>query len=168
MDFSVQATGIAELRARLNGMKDRAANPAPGLLRAGMVVIAATKAHIKQGAGDQGPWPPNQTGTPLLFKSGRLINSLTVNVTGNTAEVGTNVFYARWLHEGTGVFGPSGKRIFPTKKKALAWDGHVVKSIAGTPKRRYLYLDDQQADRIRAVFAQYILTGTQVVNGLDY
>jgi phage gpG-like protein len=158
--FNIQVAGMAELRARLNAMKDRAANPGPGLLRAGMVVIAATKDHIKSGAGDQGSWPPNITGTPLLFKTGRLINSITANVVSNdTVEVGTNVFYARWLQEGTGIYGPTGQRIFPKTKKALAWDGHVVRSIKGTPPRRYLYIDDAQATKIRDVFASFIVNG---------
>ena len=164
--FNIQVAGMAELRARLNAMKDRAANPGPGLLRAGMVVLKAAKDHIKSGAGDQGPWPPNITGTPLLFKTGRLINSLTIggsgnisNVSGNAIEVGTNVPYGRWNQEGTGIYGPTGQRIFPKNKKALAWDGHVVRSIKGTPKRRFLYIDEQQATKIRDVFSAYIVSG---------
>jgi phage gpG-like protein len=154
--FDIQVAGMAELRQRLDAIKNRAANPGPGLLRAGMVVVAATKDHIKSG----GPgWPPNHTGTPLLFKTGRLMNSLTVNVDGDTAEVGTNVFYARWLQEGTGIYGPTGQRIFPKTKKALAWDGHVVRSIAGMQPRRFLYIDAAQAQKIRDVFANYIVNG---------
>jgi phage gpG-like protein len=166
MGFGMQATGLAELRARIEAMKARSADMKPGLTRAAMVVLRAAKDHIKSGSGDQGSWKPNMTGTPLLFKSGRLINSLTIgvpenklDVSGNSVEVGTNIPYGRWNQEGTGIYGPTGQPIFPTKKKALAFNGIVVKSIKGTPKRRFLYLDQQQAERIRAVFASYVLKG---------
>src|ERR1017187_857676 len=114
-------------------MKARAADLKPGLTRAAMVVLRASKDHIKSGAGDQGPWAPNQTGTPLLFRSGRLINSLTIggednllNLTDSSVEVGTSVKdYPRWNQEGTGIYGPTGKEIFPKNKKALAWGGPV-------------------------------------------
>jgi hypothetical protein len=172
MNFDMQVTGMAELRARIEAMKARAADLKPGLTRAAMVVLRAAKDHIKSGAGDQGPWAQNQTGTPLLFRSGRLINSLTIggadnllNLTDSSVEVGTSVKnYPRWLQEGTGVFGPTGQRIFPKNKKALAWEGHVVKSIKGTPPRRFLYIDNAQAERIRAVFANYILRGVSTNN----
>jgi phage gpG-like protein len=166
VNFDIQVVGMAELRQRIEAMKARAADLKPGLLRAGMVVLRAAKDHIKSGAGDEGPWPPNITGTPLLFRSGRLINSLTIgspdgvlDMQDGSVTVGTNVPYARWNQEGTGIYGPTGQRIFPKTAKALAWDGHVVRSIKGTPKRRYLYIDDAQAVRIRAVFADYILKG---------
>lgn len=172
MHFDVQAIGMAELRARIEAMKARAADPKPGLLRAGMVVLRAAKDHIKSGAGDEGPWPPNISGTPLLFKSGRLINSLTIGGPGSvmqldssSIEVGTNVPYARWNQEGTGIYGPSGQRIFPKNAKALAFDGPsgriFVRSIAGIKPRRFLYIDDAQAVRIRSVFSDYILKGLQ-------
>jgi hypothetical protein len=172
MNFDIQVVGMAELRQRIEAMKARAADLKPGLTRAAMVVLRASKDHIKSGAGDQGAWAPNQTGTPLLFKSGRLINSLTIggadnllNLTDSSVEVGTSVKnYPRWLQEGTGVFGPTGQRIFPKNKKALAWEGHVVRSIKGSPARRFLFIDDAQAVRIRAVFANYILVGAPTTN----
>lgn len=51
--------------------------------------------------------------------------------------------YARWQDEGTGIYGPSGQRIFPTHAKALRFDwpaaGGVVfaKSVAGSPGKHY-------------------------------
>lgn len=165
MSLQIRMTGLAELRARINAMKERAANIEPALKRAGMVVLKAAKDHIKSGAGDQGPWPPNITGTPLLRRTGRLWNSLSVGgsdslyeVSGSSVRVGTNVPYARWLQEGTGIYAGRG-RIYPKHAKVLAWDGIVVRSIKGTPPRRYLYIDDAQAKVIRAVFSSYILCG---------
>jgi hypothetical protein len=176
MHFDIQAVGMAELRARIEAMKARAADPRPGLLRAGMVVLRAAKDHIKSGAGDEGPWPPNISGTPLLFKSGRLINSLTIGgpenfmqLDSSSIEVGTSVKnYPRWLQEGTGIYGPTGQRIFPKNKKALAFNGPggriVVRSIKGTPKRRFLYVDSAIAERVRSVFSEYILKGLPTTN----
>jgi phage gpG-like protein len=168
----MQVTGMAELRQRIEAMKARAADLKPGLTRAAMVVLRASKDAIKSGGGSRGQWAPNQTGTPLLFRSGRLINSLTIGAAGNILDlqdgsvtVGTNIPYARWNQQGTGIFGPSGQRIFPTHAKALAWPGHVVKSIAGSPARPFLYLDDAQSVRIRAVFADYILKGLPTNDG---
>ena len=164
MSFGISVEGLASLRQRVNAMKQASSNLEPAYLRAGMVVLRAAKDHIKSGAGDQGPWAPNQTGTPLLFRTGRLINSLTINgpdsvtnLTSGGIEVGTNLPYAAWNQQGTGIYGARGTRIFPTTKKALAFNGFVVKSIAGTPPRRFLYIDDAQAQIIRGVFAAYIL-----------
>jgi hypothetical protein len=35
------------------------------------------------------------------------------------AKVGSRAFYARWVHEGTGIFGPHKQRIFPKRAKVL-------------------------------------------------
>lgn len=45
----------------------------------------------------------------------------TVNVYGRlvVGRVGTPLFYARYLHEGTGIYGPKKKRIVPVTAKAL-------------------------------------------------
>ncbi len=166
MSFGVGVEGMASLRARIERMKAASQNLQPAYLRAGMVVLRRAKDAIKSGEGDQGRWAPNMTGTPLLFRSGRLINSLTINapnavmdITSNGVEVGTNLPYARWLQQGTGIYGPTGERIFPKTKKALAFNGFVVRSIKGTPPRRFLFIDQRAADAIRGVFATYILTG---------
>lgn len=56
-----------------------------------------------------------------------------------TCTITADVFYARWQDEGTGIYGPSGQRIFPTHAKVLRFDwaaaGGVVyaKSVAGSP-----------------------------------
>lgn len=49
--------------------------------------------------------------------------------------------YSRWQDEGTGIFGPSGMRIFPKTAKALRFEigGEVLyrKSVAGSPATRF-------------------------------
>lgn len=50
---------------------------------------------------------------------------------------------SRWQDEGTGIYGPTGMRIFPTHAKALRFDwpaaGGVVyaKSVAGSPGKHF-------------------------------
>lgn len=50
------------------------------------------------------------------------------------ARVGTNVKYAIWVHEGTGIYGPRKRPITPVRKKLLAWP---VKNQSGQGRRRY-------------------------------
>ncbi len=91
--------------------------------------------------------------------NGRLRASITAQVvsepTGPVGRVGTNVEYALFVHEGTGVYGPLGRpyTIVPRAKKALAfvWRGapippngrggrHVYKrvTIQGTRPKPFL------------------------------
>ncbi len=151
-------------------MRDRSENLAPAYQRAALVIFRAAKDHIKSGGGES-PWAPNSTGTSLLIRTGRLINSLAVGgsnsvveIDGGGVTVGTNVQYARYVQEGTGIYGPGGTPIVPTSSKFLSWigaDGNRIfaKSIQGSPPRKFLYIDQPQADRIRAVFADYIVRG---------
>lgn len=57
--------------------------------------------------------------------------------------VGTNKKYARWVHDGTGIYGPHRRRITPKTKKALAFNGRrgrrvVVRSVRGMEKNEFL------------------------------
>lgn len=67
----------------------------------------------------------NLTRTPTRVNTGRLRSSIiTVLYTTNgklSVRVGTNVFYARWVHDGTGVHGPYSQYIYPRSKKVLRW-----------------------------------------------
>ncbi len=163
MEFNIE--GLAELRERLNAMRERTTHLEPALLRAGLVALKAAADRIDAG----GPgWAPNVTGTPLLHQTGRLLSSLTVGAPGNIAQldgdsiiVGTNVRYAAWLQGGTGIYGPSGKKIVPKEKKALAFALGVFHSVKGTPPRKYLFIDGQVAERVSNVFAAYIMGRAQ-------
>jgi HK97 gp10 family phage protein len=71
----------------------------------------------------------------IPVKTGNLIHSVTstVSADGKRGEIRATAKYAGYVHEGTGLFGPFGKKIFPTIKKALFWPGaaHPVKSVKG-------------------------------------
>lgn len=50
------------------------------------------------------------------------------------ARVGTNVRYALFVHEGTGIYGPRKTSIVPKTKRFLRWP---VKNQSGRGRRRY-------------------------------
>lgn len=80
--------------------------------------------------------------------SGRLRSSInhTVNVDGGKVigRVGSMVDYARYHHDGTGIYGPSGQPIRPTSSKVLVFTpkGSRTKVFAhqvrGSPPNPYL------------------------------
>jgi phage gpG-like protein len=164
VSIDAQLIGGEALLAKVQAIQDRVANLQPALLRAGIVVLKAAADRIDSG----GPgWAPNITGTPLLHQTGRLLSSLTIggpddiaDVSSTSITVGTNVAYAGWLQVGTGIFGPSGQRIKPTTAKALAFNGMMFSSIAGSPARPFLFIDANVAETVRTVFASYVLEGS--------
>jgi hypothetical protein len=69
---------------------------------------------------------------------GRLRASLTLEmrqIGGQpVARVGSNLDYALFVHEGTGIYGPSGRRIRPVRATVLRWP---VRNNSGSGRRRY-------------------------------
>lgn len=159
--------GVTELRARIAGIRGRLANFGPGLMRAALVVLKFAQQNIAVG----GPgWAPNLSGTPLLRRTGRLINSLALGGDGNVDDingmsirVGTNVPYAKWLQDGTGVYAGHGP-IRPRNGRALAFESggqtFVRRSVKGVPSRPYLYITDPVAQRVMAVWQSFLLDDT--------
>lgn len=71
---------------------------------------------------------------PKRVNTGRLRNSIgvrltVINGTKLGVEVGTNVHYAKWVHQGTGLYGPHNRMIVPRHSKVLRWRN----------KGRYIY-----------------------------
>ena len=62
-------------------------------------------------------------GGPKRIDTGRLrasIHTAVVSRNGRPAvTVGTNVHYARWVHDGTGIYGPRGQPIRPRRARFL-------------------------------------------------
>lgn len=84
-------------------------------------------------------------------RTGRLQNSIKASPPeryagrkrGLTVRVGAGrVRYARWVHDGTGIYGKYGSRIVPRRSTYLRfmWHGRVVyaKSVRGVPAFPYL------------------------------
>lgn len=69
---------------------------------------------------------------------GRLRASLTMVVVqtaaGPIVRVGSNLAYARFVHEGTGIYGPRHTYIRPVHAKALRWP---AKNNSGVGRRRF-------------------------------
>lgn len=74
-------------------------------------------------------------------QSGALARSITVDVVvengGAGVRVGTSLHYARYVHDGTGIYGPRHRPIKPTRKKALAFSaGADTVIVASSPGQR--------------------------------
>jgi phage gpG-like protein len=70
---------------------------------------------------------------------GRLRASLTVQYATTTdgkpvARIGSNLPYAIFVHEGTGLYGPRQSRIYPKNGKFMVWP---MKNNSGVGTRRY-------------------------------
>lgn len=73
-------------------------------------------------------------------KTGNTRRSHTYHVApdGSRGIVGTNSKIARYIHEGTGLYGPKKRRITPVTKKALKTPYGPRRSIAGMRPRPYM------------------------------
>lgn len=79
---------------------------------------------------------------------GRLRSSITAEIVmvagGLVCRIGTNVAYARAVHDGTGIYGPRGAPIRPVRAKVLAWPGRggggggFAMYVKGSPGRPFL------------------------------
>lgn len=80
----------------------------------------------------------NLDNDPRRIDTGRLRTSIRYELKiAHTVigRVGTNVKYARWVHDGTGIYGPHSTRIYPKTKKALKWKS----GTHGTSKGGYVF-----------------------------
>lgn len=106
------------------------------LMRRGLLVETRAKRNL---AG---------VGGPKRIDTGRLRSSISTQVVMRDGApavlVGTNVRYARWVHDGTGVYGPLRRRITPKRSKVLRFRpggrGRYVyaKSVAGMRPNAFL------------------------------
>lgn len=91
---------------------------------------------------------------------GSITHLVTATPTGATVHIGSPLAYARYRHEGTGLYGPHHKRIVPVSAKALKFKPNIsgplrnnggrdrrnggqfiiVKSVRGTPGYPFLTL----------------------------
>lgn len=84
---------------------------AQDMLRRGLLVETQAKRNV---SGEGGP---KRVDTGRLRAS--IDTQLVVRGGKPIAVVGTNVFYARWVHDGTGIYGPRHRRITPVRRKRL-------------------------------------------------
>lgn len=85
---------------------------AKALLRRGLLVETAAKRNLGGTAA-----------APKRVDTGRLRSSISTRVTIENGKpvvsVGTNVFYARFVHDGTGIYGPRARVIRPVRKRVM-------------------------------------------------
>lgn len=97
------------------------------LIKRGARVQTRAKRNLGGGTGSG----PKRIDTGLLRST---IFSELVVVNGDLrARIGSRVFYAYWIHEGTGLYGPKHARIFPRRARTLAWKNKVY----GAKKGKY-------------------------------
>jgi hypothetical protein len=60
-------------------------------------------------------------------RTGNLARSIEVHIVRvngvSGTQIGTSLYYARFVHDGTGIYGPRGSLIRPTRRRALAFTG---------------------------------------------
>lgn len=84
---------------------------AKDLFRRGKKVETRAKQNLERS--------PRRVDTGLLRSS---INTQLIMLGGKiTVRVGTGVFYALYVHDGTGLYGPKGAYIVPKTAKFLSW-----------------------------------------------
>lgn len=107
----VHFTHRLDLHAVQAILSSRNGGVARDMLRRGLLVETQAKRNL------------GGIGGPKRVDTGRLrasINTQLVIRQGRpVAVIGTNVFYARYVHDGTGIYGPRHRMIRPTRRKIL-------------------------------------------------
>jgi phage gpG-like protein len=107
----VRITHRLDLTAVRNLVSSPQGGVAQDMLRRGLLVETQAKRNL---GGIDGPKRidtgrlRSSINTQLVLRQGRPV-----------AVVGTNVFYARWVHDGTGLYGPAHRVIKPKRRKFL-------------------------------------------------
>lgn len=173
MKISVTVAGGQHARDAIAALAQRARNMPQAWTRAGAAAMADFQARITE----QGPgWAPpagDYGSGSLLHRSGYLFRSLTLNAEGSIFDelsdgvrVGTNAKTPSGLsiaflqQYGTGIYGRSGQPIRPTGGKALKFKMGsrtiVVRSVKGTPKRPFVYINTAGARKYTNIILQWI------------
>ena len=86
-------------------------------------------------------------------RTSNLVNARTTEVSddGLRGIIRFTAMYARYVHEGTGLYGPHKTKIIPKAKKFLYWPGaaHPVKSVRGMKGRQFLARAAKETDIVR-------------------
>lgn len=109
---------------------------AQDMLRRGLLVETQAKRNI------------SGVGGPKRVDTGRLRASINTQLVVRDGKpivvVGTNVFYARFVHDGTGLYGPRHRRIVPVRRRRLRFRPHgsgryvYARSVKGSPGNPFL------------------------------
>lgn len=80
---------------------------------------------------------------PRRVDTGALRADIRVTTHTDRVRIGTRRSYARWVHDGTGIYGPRRRVITPRRARALAFRGRgggrvIVRSVKGMRPNRFL------------------------------
>lgn len=96
---------------------------------------------LKRGLRVESKAKMNLGSNPRRIDTGRLrasIRTIVIMIDGKPAvRIGTGVKYARYVHDGTGLYGPHHRYILPKNKKVLRWKVKGPKKLVG--KGGYVY-----------------------------
>ncbi len=146
---------VADLQRRMDHMLDWLAHREP-LMRA---IAAEMRDAVEENFAQQGrpAWLGIKRDGMILQKSGRLASSIVMVSDNDSATVGTNVEYAA-IHQFGGKTKPH--VILPRNKKALAFNGRVVKKVnhpgSDIPARPFLALTEGDEEKIVTTVSEYL------------
>ncbi|MBC3252852.1 phage virion morphogenesis protein [Serratia fonticola] len=145
----------ADFVRRMDHMLDWLSHREP-LMRA---IAAEMKDAVEENFAQQGrpAWLGIKRDGMILQKSGRLASSIVAVSDNDSATVGTNVEYAA-IHQFGGKTRPH--VILPRNKKALAFNGRVVKKVnhpgSDIPARPFLALTSDDEEKIVSTVSEYL------------
>lgn len=71
-------------------------------------------------------------------RTGALARSIDVSIViangGAGCRIGTDLYYAKFVHDGTGIYGPSRQRITPRSGKALVFESGAGRTFAASSR----------------------------------
>lgn len=162
--IKVTATGLAEMRGRLERVQAGLVDMTPAIRKAAIATRDAAVMRFKTQGGTIA-WQPNKRGGHTGIDTGRLWQSISVSAVSSTeATIGTNVAYARYFQFGTGIFaGHTPWTVEPVNGQALKFTyggtTYVRRKVImqGQPPRPFLYFDRPLIDKIRGIFTTFFL-----------
>jgi phage gpG-like protein len=141
-------TGLKELSKRLT-------NPQQALRECGLVLLRSISKTFKAG-GRPVRWQPSarakMSGGRTMIKTARLLRSITMDVSGKTLTVGTNVKYAGILHEG-GTIRPKTAKALKFNIPGIGW--RTMKKVT-IPARPFLVVQDADWRILNRIFEDYL------------
>lgn len=93
------------------------------LIKRGIRVQSRARRNLSGNTGSG----PKRVDTGLLRAS--LATQLRTDGVDLVMRVGTGVYYSRWVHDGTGIYGPRARMIKPRKAKYMRWYNKQGKAV---------------------------------------
>ena len=143
--MGVVLTGLDNALAKLDRVKVAGKHGNVHLMKAAPSYVSIIKGNFAAG-GKPATWKEKYDGSAShLHKTGRLIGSIHARVIGDELHIGTSTPYAA-IHQFGGK--TAAHKIFPRKKKALAFRGIVVRYVnhpgSNIPARPFLVIPDSE------------------------